>query len=176
MARVSVSRRATSGVVLIVAGALFLVAVLLPLTGISLPWLLGIAFAVVAIALGILGLGAVNNTIAKVTLVAAALGWLVLAISSLGVGIAIPALLGTVGALVAGIGALVGAIVILVGREVANGSALAFVIATVLGLVFLLGLIGTLALGQAGTVVAALFGLALVVTGVLFRMRERRRR
>lgn len=176
MARVSVSRRATSGIALIVAGVLFLVAVLLPLAGISLAWVLGIAFAVVALALGILGLGAVNNTVAKVTLVAAALGWLVLAIDALGLGFAIPGALVTVAALVAGIGALVGAVVILVGREVANGSALAFVIATVLGLGYLLGLIGTLALDRAGTVVAVLFGLALVVTGVLFRMRERRRR
>lgn len=174
MATVSVSRRAASGIALIVAGALFLLAVLLPLVGVSLGWLLAIAFLVIAVALGILGIGAVNNTVAKVSLVAAAVGWLILAINALGL-VALPGVLVTIAALVAGIGGLLAAVVLLVGREIANTSALLFIVATALGLLYLLGLIGTLPLGQVGTVVAFLFGAALVVTGVVFRMPERRR-
>src|SRR5690606_35659186 len=131
MATVSVSRRAASGIALIVAGALFLLAVLLPLVNVSLAWLLAIAFLVIAVALGILGIGAVNNTVAKVSLVAAAVGWVVLAIHALGF-VALPGVLVTIAALVAGVGGLLGAVVLLVGREIANTSALLFIVAMAL--------------------------------------------
>ncbi len=97
----------------------------------TLTWLPAIAYAAIAIALGILGLGAVNNTVAKVTLVIAAIAWAVFAFAALGIGL--PLTLGTIAIFVAAIAGVVGAVVVLVGREVANTPALVFVIAMVLG-------------------------------------------
>jgi hypothetical protein len=174
MATVSVSRRSASGIALIVAGALFVLAALLPLVGVSFSWLVVIAYAAIAVALGILGFGAVNNTIAKVALIAAAVGWAILALSA--VGLALPPVLITIAALVAGIGGFVGAIIILVGREIANTPALLFVIAMGLGLLYLLGTIGTIGLGALAPWIGLLFGIALIIAGVLFRVPERRRR
>lgn len=174
MAAISRSRRSSSGIALIVAGALFLLAVLLPLAGISLPWLFALAYAALAVAFVILALGAVNNTVAKVALFAGAVGWALIAISALGV--VLPGVLVTIAAVVAAVGGLIGAIVLYVGKEIANTPAIVFVIATVLGLLFVLGSIGTFALGAFGVVVTVLFGVALIVTGVLFRRTEGSRR
>jgi hypothetical protein len=168
MAAISRSRRSTSGIALIVAGALFVLAVLLPLAGLTLPWLVLLADAAMVVALVILAVGAVNNTVAKIALFAAAVGWALLAIS--GLGIALPAVLLTLAAVVAAIGGLVGAIVLYVGKEITNRAAIVFVVATVLAVVYLLVPLGTL-----GTVVAVLFGAALIVAGVFFRRTEGRR-
>jgi hypothetical protein len=173
LAAVSISRRATAGIVFIVAGALLLIALALPLLGVgSLPWLVALAYLAIAIAFAILGIGAVNSTLAKVMLVAAAIGWLILAINALVPGI--PAVLVTIAALVAGIAGLIAAIVLYVGKEIRNLPALIFIITTALGLLYLLG--PTLGLGTFGTVVAVLFAIGLIVTGVLFRQPERGRR
>lgn len=173
MAAISRSRRSTSGIALIVAGALFILAVLLPLAGLSLPWLVLLAAAAMVVALVILAVGAVNNTVAKIALFAAAVGWALLAIS--GLGIALPAVLLTLAAVVAAIGGLVGAIVLYVGKEITNRAAILFVVATALAVLYLLNVIGTLALGALGTVVVVLFGAALIVAGVFFRRTEGRR-
>lgn len=173
MAAISRSRRSTSGIALIVAGALFLLVVLLPLVGVSLPWLVLLADAAMVVALVILALGAVNNTVAKIALIAAAVGWALLALA--GIGIALPGALLTLAAVVAAVGGLVGAIVLYVGKEITNTAALAFVAAAALGVIYLLNSIGTFSLGTLGTVVAVLFGAALVVAGVFFRRSERRR-
>jgi hypothetical protein len=174
MAVVSVSRRSASGIALIVAGALFVLAFLLPMVGVSFSWLLVIAYAAMAVALGILGFGAVNNTIAKVALIAAAIGWAILALSA--VGLVLPGVLITIAALVAGIGGFIGAIVILVGKEIANTPALVFVIAMALGLLLLLPTVGVAVLGPFATWLGLLFGIALIIAGFLFRVPERRRR
>jgi hypothetical protein len=174
MARISTSRRATTGIVLIVAGALFVLAALLPLVTVSFPWFIVLADAAMAVALGILGFGAVNNTVAKITLIAAAIGWAILAIG--GLGIAFPGVLLTIAAIVAGVGGLIAAIVIYVGKEVNNTAALLFIVAMALGLLYLLGVTGTLAYGGVGVFITILFGAALIVTGVLFRRTERGRR
>ncbi|MBX3100403.1 MAG: hypothetical protein KF761_12590 [Salinibacterium sp.] len=173
MAAISRSRRSTSGIALIVAGALFLLAVLLPLVSVSLPWLVLLADAAMVVALVILALGAVNNTVAKVSLFAGAVGWAVLALA--GLGLVLPAPLPAIAALVAGVGGLIGAIVLYVGKEITNRAAVIFIVATALGLLYLLGAIGTLALGTLGTVVTVLFGAALIVAGVYFRRTEGRR-
>lgn len=173
MAAISVSRRAISGIVLIVAGALFLLHAVLPLLGVTLPVFFFLAEIAIAIAYLILGLGAVNNTVAKISLVAAAIGWLLLVLTLV---LPLPGVLITIAWVVAGVGGLLGAVVILVGREVANTSALVFVIATALGLLALLATFGVLALGSLATAVLALFGVALIATGLLFRMKERRGR
>src|SRR5690606_11838273 len=112
MAAVSLSRRATAGIVFIVAGALLLIALVLPLLGVaSLPWLIALAYLGVAIGFAILGFGAVNATLTKIALIAAAIGWLVLAFNALAL-VALPAALITISALVAGIAGLLAAILL----------------------------------------------------------------
>jgi len=174
MARASVSRRSASGIALIIAGALFVLAAVLPLLNVSVPWFLVLAYVAVAVALGILGFGAVNNTVAKVSLIAAAVGWLLLAI--VGLGVALPSVLVTIAAVVAGVGGLIGAIVLYVGKEITNTAALVFIVAMALGLLYLLGTIGIFSFGTVGLVIAVLFGIALIFAGVLFRQKERSRR
>ena len=173
MTAISRSRRSTAGIALIVAGALFLLAILLPLVGVALPWLVLLADAAMVVALVILALGAVNNTVAKIALFAGAVGWAILALT--GLGIALPAVLVTLAAVVAGVGGLVGAIVLYVGKEITNRAAVIFVVAMALGLLYLLGAAGTFSLGTLGTVVAVAFGAALIVAGVFFRRTEGRR-
>lgn len=172
MAVVSTSRRSTAGIVLIVAGVLFLLGLLLPLANIAVPWLTTVSYIAIAAALAILAIGAVNNTVAKIALFAAAVGWLVLALAAFAV---LPAAAVVPAALVAAIGGVVGAIVLYVGKEITNISALVFIAATVLGLLYLLNITGTIPLGAVVTFVAALFGIALVLTGFLFRSKGRRR-
>jgi hypothetical protein len=168
------SRRATSGIVFIVAGALVVLVALLPLLGVAVPWLGILAYLAIAIALGILGFGAVNSTLAKVLLIAAAVGWLILALVA--IPVALPAVIVTIAAVVAGVGGLIAAIVLYVGKEITNTAAIAFIIAMALGLLVLLGgPIGLFSLASLAMVVAILFGVALIVTGVLFRRPERRR-
>lgn len=176
MVAISRSRRAAAGIALIVAGALFLLAVLLPLVGVSVPWFGVLAALALAVALVILALGAVNNRVAMIALFAGALGWLLLAIGGLGFGL--PSGVLTFGTVIAAIGTLVGAIVLSAGREIGQNSATAFVIAAILAVIYLLsvlGVLGVFAVGAIGTVVVALLGVALIVTGVLFRRPERRR-
>jgi hypothetical protein len=171
MAAISASRRAASGIALIVAGALFLLAALLPYAGVNVPWFGVLADLAVAVALVILAIGAVNNLVVKVALFAAAVGWALIALGALGLGL--PGVLISIAAVVAALGGVVGAVVLLVGREVANTPALVFVAAMVLGAVYLLVPVPSAELVTLRTV---LFGVALVVAGVLFRLKERRGR
>jgi hypothetical protein len=174
MAAISRSRRSLSGIVLLIAGALFVLAIVVPLLGFGLPWLYVLAFIAMTVGFVILALGAVNNTVAKIALWAGAVGWALLALFSL--GIPIPGVLLTIGAILAALGGLVGAIVLYVGKEITNNAALAFVVAAILGVLYLLQVLGAFSLGALGTVIVVLFGVALIVTGVLFRRTERGRR
>jgi hypothetical protein len=168
---VSKSRRSTTGLILLIAGALLALAVILPLLGVTqVPWLLALAFLGIAIGLAVMGFGAVNGTLAKITLIAAAAGWLLLAINVL---YALPAVLVTIAALVAGIGGLIAAIVLYVGKEIRNTPAILFIATTAVGLVYLLGSpLGLIAFGTLGVVIALLFAAGLIITGVLFRQKE----
>lgn len=174
MAKVSVSRRGISGIIFIIAGALVVLAAILPLLGVSVAWLGALGYVGIAVALAVLALGGVNSTLTKVLLIAAAVGWLLLAL--VGLGIAIPAVLVTIAAVLAGLGTLVGAIVLYVGKEITNTAALAFIIAAVLGLILLLASpLGVFPLtGNLLLVLIVLFGVALIVTGIIFRRPERR--
>jgi hypothetical protein len=174
MAKVSVSRRAVSGIIFIIAGALVVLAAILPLLSVSVSWLGALGYVAIAVALAVLALGGVNSTLTKVLLIAAAVGWLLLALA--GLGLAIPAVLITIAAVLAGLGTLIGAIVLYVGKEITNTAALAFIIAAVLGLILLLAApIGVFPLtGNLLLVLQVLFGVALIVTGVIFRRPERR--
>jgi len=174
MAAVSMSRRSTAGIIFIVAGVLLALAVLLPLVGVAVGgWLAAIAFLAIAAALAVLGIGAVNATLTKVLLIAAAVGWLLLALVAF--GLALPSVLITIAALVAGVAGLIAAIVLYVGKEVRNLPAVIFIITTALGLLFLLPRIGVSLAGLA-TIIAVLFAAGLIVTGVLFAQKERGRR
>ena len=174
MAAVSMSRRSVAGIIFIVAGVLLAFAVILPLVGVGVVgWLLGIAYLAIAVAFAVLGIGAVNSTLSKVLLIAAAVGWLLLALAAF--GLALPSVLITIAALVAGVAGLIAAIVLYVGKEVRNLPAVIFIITTALGLLYLLPRIGVSIAGLA-TIVAVLFAAGLIVTGVLFAQRERGRR
>jgi len=174
MAAVSTSRRSTAGIIFIVAGVLLALAVILPLVGVAVGgWLVAIAYLAIAVAFAVLGIGAVNSTLSKVLLVAAAVGWLLLALVAF--GLALPSVLITIAALVAGVAGLIAAIVLYVGKEVRNLPAIIFIITTALGLVYLLPRIGV-SIGGLATIVAVLFAAGLIVTGVLFFQKERGRR
>ena len=174
MAAVSMSRRSTAGIIFIVAGVLLALAVLLPLVGVAVGgWLAAIAFLAIAAAFAVLGIGAVNATLTKVLLIAAALGWLLLALVAF--GLALPSVLITIAALVAGVAGLIAAIVLYVGKEVRNLPAVIFIITTALGLLFLLPRIGV-SIASLATIIAVLFAAGLIVTGVLFAQKERGRR
>jgi hypothetical protein len=173
VAKVSVSRRALAGIVLIIAGALIVLVGVLPLLGVAVPWLAILAYVAIAVALGILGFGAVNGTLAKILLIAAAVGWLILALVA--IPVALPAVLVTIAAVVAGLGGLIAAVVLYVGKEITNMQAAAFIVAMALGLLVLLGgPIGLFSLANLAVFVLILFGVALIVTGVLFRRPDRR--
>ena len=169
---VSRSRRSTSGIVFIIAGALVLLSLLVPLLGFSAPWLFALAELAIAVGLIILAVGAVNSTLAKIALIAGGVGWAILAINSL--GLALPGALLTIAAIVAALGGLIGAIVLYVGKEITNTSAIIFIIATILGALLLLAPFA--ALGLLTTVIIVLFGVALIATGYYFTRKERGRR
>jgi hypothetical protein len=173
MAAISRSRRAAAGIAFIVAGAALLLAVLLPYVNLSLPFLGVIAFAAVAVGLVILALGAVNNTLAKVSLFAGALGWLILAIAS--VSAVLPAVVVTIGGFLAALGFLVGAVVLYTGREIVQVSGAAFVASAVLAVLLLLPRLGINALEGFSAIWTIALGVALVITGIYFRRTERRR-
>lgn len=174
MATVSRSRRSAAGIAFIIAGALFVLVVVLPLLGIAVPWLTLLAYAAMVVGLGILGLGAVNNTVAKIALVAAALGWLILLLAGLAIGL--PAGLVTFGAVLAMLGFLIGAIVLYVGKEMSNIAALIFIAAAILAVLYLLPLMGVVAFAAGATVVTVLLGIALIAAGVYFGRADRNRR
>ena len=175
MAVLSNSRRAAAGIALIVAGALFVLAVLLPLAGQSFPWVIVLAQVALVIAFVILAIGAVNSTLTRVALIVAAVGWAILALAVLGI-VALPAGADAFAAILASVGGIVGAILLYRGREIANRSAIVFIVANVLGALYLLGGLGLLSLGAFGAILIVLFGAALILSGVLFRQAERRRR
>lgn len=174
MAALSTSRRAAAGIAFIVAGALLLLAWLLPLLNVNLAFVSLAALGAIAIAVGfaILGAGAVNSTLAKVACFVAAVGWAIIGLA--GLGVALPGNLMQIVALITAAAGVVAAIVIYTGKEIRNRPAIIFIVATVLGALYLLG--GVLSLGTLGTVVFVLFAIALIATGWFFRQAERSRR
>lgn len=176
MAALSRSRRSAAGIALIVAGASVMLSVLLPLVNIALPWLGALGYAALALSLVILALSAVKNVAAKISLFTGAVGFAILALAGLGIGL--PGIVVwnvAVGATLAALGFLVGAIVLYVGKQITNTAALLFVIASILGAIILLGLAATLGLGAFGTILTFAFGAALAVAGVYIRRAGNRR-
>ncbi len=173
MTAVSNSRRSLAGIVLIVAGVFFLLAIILPLAGVAAPWLVGLAYAAMAVALVILALGALNSTLAKIALFIGAVGFAILALAAF--GIALPGILLTIAAVIAALGFLVGAIVVYVGKEIGNTSAIIFLIAAILAAIILLTAAGALGLGVIATVLTVALAIALIIAGVYFRRKGSRR-
>lgn len=171
MAAISNSRRSLAGIIFIVAGALLGLAIILQLLAVAFPYLGPLAHLAIAVALVVLAVGAVNSTVAKVALFAGGIGWFLLAV--LGFGLALPSPIPLIAAVLASLGMLIGAIVVYVGKEVTNTAALAFVIAGIVGLIYLLPTLGITALSAISLLVAIVFAAALIITGVLFRRTER---
>jgi hypothetical protein len=176
MAALSTSRRAASGVAFIVAGALFLLAWLLPALGVSLTFisLAAVGAIAMAVAFAILGMGAVNSTLTKVACFVAAVGWAILGL--VGLGVALPGGLVQVVALITAAAGIVAAVVLYTGKEIRNRPAIVFIVAMILGALYLLSLGGLFSLGDLGTVVFVLFAVALIAAGWMFRQAERGRR
>lgn len=167
MAAVSTSRRSLAGILLAVAGAILLLNVILGLAGVTAlgVWPTALANLLIGVAFLILALSSFRNTLARIALIVAAVGFLLLA---LGAVVALPALLGTIAAIAAAVGTLVAAIVLYVGKEITNLAAIAFIVTGVVLVIVLLSPYLSLALGTFGVVLALLYALGLLVTGILF--------
>jgi hypothetical protein len=176
MAAISNSRRAAAGIAFVVAGALILLHHLLNLANVTATagWLLFLAYLAIAIGFILLAIGSVANVVARIALIVGAVGWALLALGYL---VALPAGVGTIAALAAAAGGVVGAIVLYTGKEITNRSAVAFIVTTIVAAVILLAGIAGIALGVFGTLLWIVFGIGLVITGVLFyRVQGSRRR
>jgi hypothetical protein len=177
MAALSNSRRAASGIALIIAGVIFMLAALLPLVNVTFPFIdLAVLGALaLAVALAILGMGAVNSVVTKVALFVAAVGWAIIALLGLNV-ITIDGTLITIIALITAVAGVVAAVVLYTGKEIRNRPAIAFIVAMSIAALYLLDHAGLLKLDSLSAIVVLLFGIALVVAGWLFRQKERGRR
>jgi hypothetical protein len=167
MAATTPSRRSLAGIVLVVAGALLLLNFVLGLAAVTAlgPWLVVLAYLAIGVAFLILALASFQGTFTRIALIVGAVGWLLLA---LGLVVALPAILVTVALVAAALGTLVGAIALYVGKEVTNTSAIVFIVTGLVAAIILFAQVGAAALGDFGTVLAVLFAILLVVTGVLF--------
>lgn len=167
MAAVSTSRRSLAGIILVIAGALLLLDIVLKLAGVAAlgVWLTLLAYLAIGVAFLILAIGSLKGTLARIALIVGAVGWLLLA---LGLVVALPAPLGTVAAIAAALGGLVGAIALYIGKEITNQAALAFIVTTVVAAIILLAGVAAAGLGVFGTILAIVFGIGLVITGLLF--------
>lgn len=167
---VSRSRRSASGVAFAIAGAIILLMLVLSLANVLIGWIPGLAYLALAAGFGILGFGAVNGTVAKVTSIASAVGWVALALGEF--GLPLPGSLVILAGWMAGVCGLLAAVVVYVGKELRNTPALVFIASTAL---FLLSILGGAEVfpDVTTTVIAVLIGLGLIVTGLLFIRPER---
>jgi hypothetical protein len=167
MAAVTNSRRSVAGIVLVVAGVLLLLNFVLGLANVGAlsPWLTLLAYLAIGVAFLILALASFRGTITRIALIVGAVGWLLLALALV---VALPAVLVTVALVAAALGTLIGAIALYVGKEVTNQSAIAFVVTGIVAAIILFAAVAGAALGDFGTVLAIVFALLLIVTGVLF--------
>lgn len=176
MAAISNSRRAAAGVAFVVAGALILLHYILTLASVTATggWLLFLAYLAIAVGFILLAIGSVANLVARIALIVGGVGW---ALFALGYVVALPAGVGIVAALAAAAGGVVGAIVLYTGKEITNRSAVAFIVTTIVAAIILLAWVAAMALGVFGTLLWIVFGVGLVLTGVLFyRVQGSRRR
>lgn len=167
MAAIASSRRSIAGIILAIAGALLLLDVILGFAGVTAlgPWLGTLAHLAIGVAFLILAISSFRNTLARIALVVAAVGFLLLALNAV---VALPGVLVTIADLAAALGTLVAAIVLYVGKEITNLSALAFIVTAVVLAIIVLAPLVNLSRGTFGVVLALLFALGVLVTGILF--------
>lgn len=167
MAEMSTSRRSIAGIILAIAGALLLINVILGFASVTAlgVWPGVLANLAIGIAFLILAIASFRNTLARIALIVAAVGFLLLALGAI---VALPSPIGLIASIAAALGTLVAAIVLYVGKEITNIAAIAFIVTgVVLALLTLLPL-ANVALGTFGTVLVLLYALGLLVTGILF--------
>lgn len=174
MAAISRSRRSTAGFAFIIGGAIILIALLLGFASVTVlgPWLTVLAYLAIGVGFLILAIGSVANVIARIALIVAAVGWLLLGLAA--AGLALPSPLGLIAAIAAAIGGVVGAIVLYTGKEITDRSAIAFIVTTIVAAIYLLApesAIGTLRL-----FILVVLGVGFVLTGILFHWVQRSRR
>lgn len=167
MAAVSTSRRSLAGIILAIAGALLLLNAVLGFAGVTAlgHWLGTLAYLAIGVAFLILAISSFRNTLARISLVVAAVGFLLLA---LGAVVALPSPVGTIALIAAAVGTLVAAIVLYVGKEITNISAIAFIATAVIFAIIVFAPLLGLALGTFGTVLGLLFALGVLITGIMF--------
>jgi hypothetical protein len=167
MAAVSTSRRSLAGIILAIAGALLLINAVLGFAAVTAlgAWPTTLAYLAIGVAFLILAISSFRNTLARIALVVAAVGFLLLA---LGAVVALPSPVGTIAWIAAAVGTLVAAIVLYVGKEITNLSAIAFIATAVIFVIIVFAPLLGLALGTFGAVLALLFALGVLVTGIMF--------
>jgi hypothetical protein len=174
LAVASTSRRSTAGIAFIVAGVLLLVEIILNVAGVTAtgPWLDVLAYLAIAVGLVILAIGSVASIVARIALIAGAIGYLVLALGT--GGAPLPGALWTIALILAALGGLIGAIVLYTGKEITNRSAVAFIATTIVAAVLFLLLAASVVVDSAVfLVLIVLFGIGLVITGVLLNRVQR---
>jgi hypothetical protein len=126
-------------------------------------WLLFLGYAALAVAFVVLFLRRSADLIARIAFIVAAVGWAILAIATVaGVG----GLL-TFGIILALIGTVVAGIMVFVRSLFWRGASVAFLVAAIVaGLLLLSELVAFLPAGV-GVILDVIFGIMLVVTGVL---------
>lgn len=167
MAAVTNSRRSIAGITLVIAGALLLLDVVLGIAAVPAltPWLRLLAYVGIAVAFLILAITSFRGTIARIALIVAAVGWVLLALVLVG---ALPAPLDAIAAIAAAIGSVVAAIALYVGKEIGNQSALAFIVTAIAAAIILIAAVAATGLGVFGTILWIVFALGLIITGMLF--------
>jgi hypothetical protein len=167
MAAVSNSRRSLAGIILAIAGALLLINAVLGFAAVTAlgVWPTTLAYLAIGVAFLILAISSFRNTLARIALVVAAVGFLLLA---LGAVVALPSPIGMIAWIAAAVGTLVAAIVLYVGKEITNLSAIAFIATAVIFALLVFAPLLGLALGTFGSVLALLFAIGVLVTGILF--------
>ncbi|WP_395640296.1 hypothetical protein [Pseudolysinimonas sp.] len=175
MAVASNSRRGAAGIAFIVAGALLLLATLLGFAAVGTgPWLGLLANLALAVGFAVLAVGSVANVVARVALIVAAVGFLLIALSTI---VSLPAPIGTIAIVAAAIGGLVGAIVLYTGKEITDRSAVAFIVTMAIYAAIVLFGLAAVPLGILGNLLSIAFAVGLILTGLLFsRVQGSRRR
>ena len=166
MAAVSTSRRAIAGIVLAIAGALLLLQAILGFANVTAlgPWLGVLANLAIGVAFLILAISSFRGTLSRIALIVAAVGFLLLA---LGAVVTLPSPIGTIALIAAALGTLVASVALYVGKEITNLTAIVFIVTAVVYALLVLAPFANLTLGTFGAVLALLFAIGVLVTGIM---------
>jgi hypothetical protein len=174
MAALSRSRRSAAGIAFIVGGALILLNLLLGFAQVGGfgSWLVVLADLALGVGFLVLAIGSIANVIARIALIVAAVGWLLLALAAAGVGL--PAPLPLLAAIAAALGGVIGSIVLYTGKEITDRSAIAFIVTTIAAAIYLL--VPAESIAPLAVLLVLIVGVGFVITGVLFHWVRRGRR